>query len=83
MSEGDRRLRAIFSDVFQVDVDPATDDIAQDDIAGWDSISHLRLILELEEGFEITISDAEAIELNSLGSIRALLRQRGLAAGQG
>jgi acyl carrier protein len=68
----------ILSDVLQVDLDPALEDVMQQDLEEWDSFNHLRLVAELEDVFQITLSDEEIPELTSLQQVKALLRQRGI-----
>jgi acyl carrier protein len=69
----------IFSEIsFQVDLDPSTEDILQQDLKEWDLFNHLRLVAELEDAFHITLSDEEIPELISLQQVKALLGQRGI-----
>ena len=44
----------------------------------WDSLAHLNIIMSLEQVFGIAISAMEAIEMTSLGSMRRVLRDRGI-----
>lgn len=74
-----RQVVAILADVFQVDIDPSIEDVAQQELEQWDSFNHLRLVSELEEAFHITLSDEEIPELTSLQRVEALLVQRGIA----
>lgn len=73
-----RRLISIFADVFQVELDPHIEDISAEEIATWDSINKLRLVLELEEAFDISLSDGEVVDLGSLRQTEELLRKRGV-----
>jgi acyl carrier protein len=68
----------ILSDVFQIDLDPSIEDVMQQDLEEWDSFNHLRLVAELEDVFQITLSDEEIPDLTSLQQVKALLRQRGI-----
>jgi len=52
-------LQAIFQDLFQ---DPALvlkDEMTADDIDGWDSLSHINLIIAVEKQFRIRFATAE------------------------
>ena len=73
------QVTAMLADLFQVEIAADAGDVRRDEIAGWDSISHLHLVLELEQTFQIAIGDDEVVELNSLGDILALLASRGIA----
>ena len=72
------KVVCILSEVLRVDLDPAIEDISLSDMAEWDSINHLRLVLELEEAFQIDLSDDEVSELMTLRNVEALLVRRGL-----
>jgi acyl carrier protein len=73
-----RELVAIFADIFQIDLDPHVEDLGAGDIAAWDSVNKMRLLMEIEQVFGVSISDEEAIELASLRQAEALLRKRGI-----
>ena len=78
-----RELVGIFSDIFQVNLDPGIKDISQNEIEMWDSINHLQLVLSLEEVFQITLSDEEIPDLTSLKKVEALLVKRGIDSKKG
>ena len=52
-------------------VDPATipDDARSEDLAGWDSLRHLELMLALEAEFGVRIPAEAMLELTSLPAI--------------
>jgi acyl carrier protein len=72
------KVVSILSEVLQVDIDPTIADISRNEVATWDSINHLRLVLELEEVFQIALSDGEVAELMTLRQVEALLAKRGI-----
>ncbi len=72
------KVICILSEILQVDLDPAIEDISRRDIADWDSINHLRLVQELEETFQIALNDDEASELMTLRDVEALLVRHGM-----
>jgi acyl carrier protein len=45
----------------------------------WDSLRQIMLMTELETRFGFELSDQEMLETTSVASIRALLRNRGVA----
>jgi acyl carrier protein len=74
------RLVSLFAEVFQTELDPAIDDIARPELEAWDSINHFRLVSELEQTFDITLSDHEVLSFASLKDIETLLIRRGLGS---
>ncbi len=69
------RLTEIFSDVFDDDiqVNPA---LSAKDVDGWDSLSHIRLILTIEKAFKIKFSTSEIGKLENVGELVALIKAR-------
>lgn len=72
------QLVRIFSDVFMQPFDPAVPDIKKADVPGWDSISHLRLVMDIEAAYGIALTDEEILEIASLGDVGRLLARRGV-----
>ncbi len=50
---------------------------SNEDIAEWDSLGHMNLILELESQYGVSFSPAEALEMTDLRSIKRVLREHG------
>lgn len=75
-----RELVAIFADVFQIELDPQIEDVEAGAIASWDSVNKIRLLMEIEQVFDVTLSDEEALDLISLRRAEALLRKRGIGS---
>ena len=73
------QLIAMMEELFQVPI-PERDDLARSDLEAWDSFNHLRLVLELEQVYGITLSDADTLEMTSLNHILALLKRNGVEA---
>jgi acyl carrier protein len=72
------RLVALFADIFMLDLGPGTDDVRRRDVELWDSVNHLRLVMELEQTFEIALSDEEVLEMDSLRGVESILVKRGV-----
>lgn len=71
--EFDRRLENVFRDVLGQEDIVLTDDLTPNDIAAWDSLNHINLMLTIEEEFGIKIPMADYERLLSVGSIRRRL----------
>jgi acyl carrier protein len=70
------RLEGIFEDVFDEDSIKVTPDLSAKDVDGWDSLSHIRLILTVERAFKIRFSTSEIGKLENVGSLVALIKAR-------
>ncbi len=61
------RLEAIFRQSFEID--KFSEDLSIDNVAGWDSMAHVGLILAIQKEFGVSIPPADAIELTSIKNI--------------
>jgi len=68
------RLTQIFEDVFDEDSITVTPELAAKDVDGWDSITHIRLILTVERAFKIKFSTSEIGKLANVGELVELIQ---------
>ncbi len=73
MTENTVRVKQIIATLFNVDEASLTPASSTEDIAGWDSMGQLMLILELEQQFEIQIPPERAEKLTSISAIISFL----------
>jgi acyl carrier protein len=69
-----QRLTEIFQDVFDEDSIEVTPKLSADDVDGWDSLTHIRLILTIEKAFKIKFSTSEIGKLENVGDLVALIQ---------
>ena len=69
-----QRLTEIFQDVFDEDSIEVTPKLSADDVDGWDSLTHIRLILTIEKVFKIKFSTSEIGKLENAGDLVALIQ---------
>jgi acyl carrier protein len=69
-----QRLTEIFQDVFDDDSIEVTPKLSADDVDGWDSLTHIRLILTIEKAFKIKFSTSEIVKLENVGDMVALIQ---------
>lgn len=63
------RLKEIMRDVFDDDnIEPA-EAMTAEDVEGWDSLSHIRLIVSIEKQFRIKFTNAEVEKLRNVGDL--------------
>ncbi|MFX0013569.1 MAG: acyl carrier protein [Promethearchaeota archaeon] len=69
--------QAIFEDIVSkillLEKNQLNDDISRDDLEEWDSMTHLALISELEQAFDIILSDDEVTEIKTIGDVKRTL----------
>ncbi|MFC1874297.1 acyl carrier protein [Chloroflexota bacterium] len=72
------RLYRIISEVFGVPAAEINNESSPDTIETWDSLSHLNLVLALEEEFGVSLSPEDVMEMLSVQLIRTILAERGV-----
>jgi acyl carrier protein len=70
------RLTQIFEDVFDEDSIKVTPELTAKDVDGWDSLTHIRLILTVEKAFKIKFSTSEIGKLENVGDLVSLIKAR-------
>ena len=70
------RLTRIFQDIFDDDLIFVTPELSGKDVDGWDSLSHIRLMLTVERAFKIKFSTSEIGNLKNVGDLVALIKAR-------
>lgn len=70
----DLELRQIFKEIFLIPDESQIDSASLEGTSGWDSFSHMRLIIEVEERFNIgPIPPTIIAKLTSFGAFSAYL----------
>jgi acyl carrier protein len=72
-------LRAVLSEVLDVPARTLTEDSSPETVSAWDSLATMRLMVALEEVFNVTFLAEEVAGLTSVAAVRAILRQKGVA----
>ncbi len=70
------RLTEIFQNVFDDDSIVVTPELTAKDVDGWDSLSHIRLIITVEKAFKIKFSTSEIGKLGKVADLVTLIGAR-------
>ena len=71
-----KRLSQVFADVFDQDSIEVTPELSAKDVDGWDSLTHIRLILTIEKAFKVRFSTSEIGKLANVGDLVTLIKAR-------
>lgn len=74
-SEIYRRLGTLFQDVIGDDDITLKPDTTADDIEGWDSVTHISIIVGIETEFHIKFRNDEMEELKNVGEMVHLIQR--------
>ena len=69
-------VRQVMSAVMLVPPESVRHETVPNDVPSWDSISHLTLVLMMEEQFGVRFSDTEIEHMTSVGKICTILADR-------
>lgn len=69
----EERLAEVFHDIFDDETLVLHRDLTASQVQGWDSLTHVRLLLTAERKFGVRISAAEAGQLKNIGDLIDLL----------
>jgi acyl carrier protein len=70
------RLNQIFQEVFDDDELEISRKTAAKDVEGWDSLMHVRLIVNVEKAFKVKFISAEVASLKNVGELLDLIDAR-------
>jgi acyl carrier protein len=70
------RLTQIFQDIFDDDLISVTPELSAKDVDGWDSLTHIRLMLTVERAFKIKFSTSEIGSLKNVSDLVTLIKAR-------
>ncbi len=66
-------LEEVVGSVLGVSPQSLSDDSSSENVQEWDSLRQLSILLALESAYGITITADQALDMNSIAAIRALL----------
>ena len=70
------KLTAIFREVFDEEELNVTPQTTADDLDGWDSLSHIRLVLAISKAFGVKFSASEIGNLKNVGEFASLIEKK-------
>lgn len=70
------KLETIFRDVFDDAEIDIYEELTADDIENWDSLTHIQLIVAVEQEFSVKFQTAEVISLKNVGEFMELLKEK-------
>ena len=76
-----QRLVSLLAEVFGLRQDQITLTLTKDDLAVWDSLKQMDLVVSLEREFGIVLEIADIVRMNSVSSIVETLVLKGVDLG--
>jgi acyl carrier protein len=70
------KLNRIFCEVFDDDAISISPEMTANDIDGWDSLSHVNLIVAIEAKFNIRFSQKELLTFRNVGDLMSCIERK-------
>jgi acyl carrier protein len=70
------KLTTIMAEVFDDDALQPRPDMTADEVDGWDSLSHLRLVMTVQKAFGVKFSASEVGGMKNVGDLANLIRTK-------
>ncbi len=70
------KLTPVFQDMFDDEALVLRPEMTADDVEGWDSLSHIRLVLAVSKLFGMKFSAADVGKLKNVGEFVVLIKAR-------
>jgi acyl carrier protein len=67
------KLNSIIASVLKLSPEKASENLSMNDVAAWDSLSHMGLIVAIEDEFKIEMSGDDIAEMTSFDAIRRIV----------
>ena len=78
MQARESNLKQVLADVFGVEVSTIDEATSIDTVEEWDSLKHLNLVLAIEAGFNVTLTEEQTVEILSYPLIEIVLKEHGV-----
>lgn len=76
--ENNQKLVEAFVNALEIEKEQVVDSLQYQGIEQWDSISHMMLISELEDSFEIEIDTDDVIDMSSVAKAKEIISKYGV-----
>jgi acyl carrier protein len=72
----DEKIKQVFNSVFQVSPEQVSDTLSPQDVSGWDSLGHVRLVTALQEQFGVEFDVDEIMSMENVAEIKKIIAAR-------
>ena len=73
------KIEKVLAGVFQMRVENIVDDLSMDIVEKWDSLTHMKLIVALEETYNIELTAEQIMSMTNVKTIKAIIYRKAAA----
>ncbi len=77
-SDNSMKFIEIVSKILLIDQAKIIDDLSREDLEEWDSMTHLVLVSDIEQEFDIIFSDDEVTSILTISDLKNSLKNHGI-----
>jgi len=77
-SDNSMKFIEIVSKILLIDQAKIVDDLSREDLEEWDSMTHLVLVSDIEQEFDIIFSDDEVTSILTISDLKNSLKNHGI-----
>jgi acyl carrier protein len=77
-NENMNRLIVLLTKILEVNPGQINKESSVDNVEAWDSLRHMNLVIAVEQEFDVSISEEDAMEMNSVELIAITLKEYGV-----
>ncbi|MCK9472188.1 acyl carrier protein [Sulfurimonas sp.] len=70
------KIDEILCNVFRLKEDELNDELTMSDIEKWDSLTHMDLVISLEEGLDIQLTMDDIMSMKDVKTIKSIVQER-------
>jgi len=72
------KIKQLFAQIFDFSTEKNCTEISMENVDKWDSLTHMELIVNIEEAFDVKFEPEEMIKMVTYQEIIDLLKEKGL-----
>jgi len=69
----EQKLRELFAEALQINIEQVTEDLTYNSIPEWDSIAHMTLISEIDNAFDTMLDTDDVLDISSFAKAKEIL----------
>jgi acyl carrier protein len=76
----EKKLDELMADLFEMSEEDISDSLTMKNTDVWDSLKHMELVIAIERTFGIELTFDEIVSMQNIGTIKRILKKRGVSA---
>ncbi|MEB2298494.1 acyl carrier protein [Lysinibacillus xylanilyticus] len=69
----EEKLRGIFAEALEIDINQITEELTYNTIPEWDSIAHMALIAEIDDQFDTMLDTDDVLDMSTFAKAKEIL----------